>query len=96
MSKNEEVQKQEERNVTEFFYKAIGKKNIKFLPIKGKYPDCYIEVDSKKMAIELRRYYNQMQTMKNKNLRNMFKIWLKKDENSLKMIINKIKKPLSQ
>lgn len=96
MSKNEEVQKQEERNVTEFFYKAIGKKNIKFLPIKGKYPDCYIEVDSKKMAIELRRYYNQMQTMKNKNLRNMFKRWLKKDENSLKMIINKIKKPLSQ
>lgn len=48
MSKNEEIQKQEERNVTEFFYKAIGKKNIKFLPIKGEYPDCYIEVDSKK------------------------------------------------
>lgn len=96
MSENERIQKKEEKRVTEKFYKVMGKNNIKFLPIEGVYPDCYVEIDNKKIAIELRRYYNQPITRENQNLRNMIKTWLKKYDNILEILVNRIKRPLSQ
>ncbi len=96
ISKNYEAQKKEEMRVTKYFYEKMGKKKIKFLPIKGEYPDCYVEVDNKKIAIELRRYYNQHITKESQNLRNMIKNWIRKDENILKTFTDRISRPLCQ
>lgn len=96
ISKNEDLQKNEERRVAHNIYKKLGAKNIKFLDIKGTYPDCYIEVDGKKIALELTRYYSQKETKHNLILRNTFRKWLNSNENILKIITNKVKRPLSQ
>lgn len=96
ISKNYEEQQKEEMRVTKYFYEKIGKETIKFLNIKGEYPDCYVEVDNKKIAIELRRYYNQHTTKESQNLRNMIKNWIRKDDNILKTFTNRISKPLCQ
>jgi len=96
ISKNEVLQKDEERRVTQNVYKKLGAKNIKFLDVEGTYPDCYIEVDGKKIALELTRYYGQTTTKRNLILRNTFRKWLKSNENILKVITNKVRRPLSQ
>lgn len=96
ISKNYEEQQEEEMRVTKSFYEKIGKKKIKFLTKKGEYPDCYVEVDNKKIAIELRRYYNQHTTKESQNLRNTIKNWIKKGENILKILTIRIRRPLCQ
>lgn len=96
MSENDEKQKEEEKRVTRYFYEKMKKNNIEFLNFNEKYPDCLIKLDNKKIAIELTRYYNQNTTKETQNFRNMIKTWLKNDENILKMLSKRIRKPLCQ